>query len=517
MRYRVLVGVLALLLIAPPVISAPVTHTLQTWLDAIAVPSGVRFQVAPALAKDRIYTQLGHGDWPDIIRELLRGYNYAGTWNSAGRLIEVTVTGRNGDGSPPPTSPSNDDALFHYRQTPKVLPPPYRDYGPGSVYAVAVPVQRLRRMPKGTRVAVNLPDGRYQLVHDNAWRHDNGDLTWVGYLDAMGSRYRALITLGDDGLTGQITTPGGIYKLDSDASGDWLVDMDASGLQPGSLADDGLSSGTAPRAASPGRKAAATAQATTAPVNGEGVANPADATVTQDGKIAIDLLVLYTKSLAGRQLPTRINHLLALTNQALVDSQANVVIRLAGLRKTAYPDSGGNAAALDDLTLFRKKLAKLPRWRARAGADVVMLVRKFRPDIQGNSCGIAWVNGSDGSELTADQSFGVVGYGTTSRYYCSDYVLAHELGHTLGAAHDRQHANVAGKYPYSYGYGIARQFGDIMSYYDPELPYYANPNLTLCQGQPCGVPAGNPDAANVVRTFNKTAATVSGFMRSMLP
>jgi hypothetical protein len=108
----------------------------------------------------------------------------------------------------------------------------------------------------------------------------------------------------------------------------------------------------------------------------------------------------------------------------------------------------------------------------------------------------------------------VLGYGQSGGYYCSNYTLAHEIGHILGATHDRLHANVPGKYDYSYGYGINGRFGDIMSYDDPEVGLYANPALVQCDGLPCGIAPGEPLAADVVSTFNNTAKTVSAFVKS---
>ena len=65
----------------------------------------------------------------------------------------------------------------------------------------------------------------------------------------------------------------------------------------------------------------------------------------------------------------------------------------------------------------------------------------------------------------------------------NNYTLAHEIGHIIGAGHERGNPDGArGPFTYSYGYrftaaGILQH--DIMSY-DPglEIPYYANPAVS---------------------------------------
>ncbi len=489
---------------------------LRDLLRAIETPSGVRFRVASEVAGDPIQMPaVATTAWPDIIRGLLRGYNYAATWTPAGKLAEVNVTGRNGDGTAPAAAAPATADLFAYQPPAKAVPAQYRGYAAGSVYPIRVPAERLRKMGKGERISASLPDGRYQLVHDNAWKHDNGDLTWVGYLDGPQGRYRALLTVGDGALAGQILTPGGLYKLESDATGEWLVDIDASGLRRGSL--EGDEGNPASLVLGGVGLASAAAASESRMTDSPGATQPTGAASIQNGKATIDLLLLYTSGMATPKVSTRLNHLVALVNQALVDSQVNAVFRLVAARPISYPDRGGNSAALDDLTQSNKGLRGVPSLRAKKGADVVILVRPFKPNSQGGNCGIAWVNGSENTELMADQGFGVIGYGSANGYYCSDYTLAHEIGHVMGATHDRPHASVQGKFPFSYGYGIANRFGDIMSYYDPEVGVYSNPDLRLCDGSPCGIPPGNPSAADVALTFNKTAATVSRFTKSVTP
>ena len=197
-------------------------------------------------------------------------------------------------------------------------------------------------------------------------------------------------------------------------------------------------------------------------------------------------------------------------NQAYLDSRAQVTLRVVKSKLVDYPNGTDNNLALDDLINHVGPFRSVPSLRVKKGADLVVLLRPFKPRSQ-NGCGSAWVNGANGSELAADLAFTVVSLGARDGYYCSKYALAHEIGHVLGSTHDREHSSVAGRYSYSYGYGIEGRFGDIMSYYDPEIGLFANPDLVSCDGLPCGKPISEPDAADVAQTFNNTAKTISGF------
>jgi hypothetical protein len=503
------VGALPTMSESPP---AP-AKSLEGVLREISTPSGIQFRIAPEVARDRLLTKIAGTTWPDVVRDLLRGYNYVGTWDHKGRLRAVSITGRNGDGAAPLAAVSPLEELFSYRDPSSPLPARYNNHASGSVYPVKVPIDKLRRMQKGQRVSVNLPDGRYELVHDNVWQHENGDLTWVGYVDGPSELYRTLLTLGNAGAEGQIRTPGGLYQVESEGEQGWLVDIKASGLRPGSFeGDEGRPPAVVPASSDLVHGAASSAAGRA--MDQPNSTLPKRATLNSAGLPVIDVMLLYTSGLS--KAPTKLNSLMAFANQGLVDSRANAVLRLVAAKRVKYPNGSDNDAALDDLTSFMNGFERVPRFRQKRGADLVLLVRPFKPHLQG-SCGTAWVNGSGGSPLERDWAFGVLGYGQSDGYYCSNYTLAHEIGHLMGATHDRAHARVPGKYEYSYGYGIEGRFGDIMSYYDPEVGLYSNPDLVQCDGLPCGIAPGQPLAADVALTLDNTAATVSAFVKSTVP
>jgi hypothetical protein len=87
--------------------------------------------------------------------------------------------------------------------------------------------------------------------------------------------------------------------------------------------------------------------------------------------------------------------------------------------------------------------------------------------------------------------------------------LAHELGHNLGAVHDKANSNGPGATSYSYGWRFMASgtlYHDIMSY-DPgqTIQYFSNPRVKYK-----GVPTGSA-TADVARTITFTAPYVSKY------
>jgi hypothetical protein len=395
--------------------------------------------------------------------------------------------------------------------------------------SVSYPVQfnaaALANVPLNAEVDVSLPGaGNFRVIHDNTLAGDLGATTFVGYLKDFGDDFRMIVTYSPSGAQGQILTPYGMYLIKTIGRQQWLIDVDGSDLRhvvP--AANDGLvSRDQAPAAAiagaavQAGDAAAAGTSTSSAPTS---VAAAAGAGTT---KTRIDVLVVYTSGMETQyggvdQVQTRIQNLTALANQAYIDSGVDISLRLVGVVKVDAPDNSSNIDTLNAITNGSAPYNNVAWLRNAYGADLVSLIRPFSM-VQGGLCGISWVGGSNGASMALyrDQGYSVVSDGRDGGYFCSGYTFAHELGHNMGNVHDR--ATVAqqdgnhGAYPYSFGYGLAGQFGTIMSYIDPEVGKFSNPDKT-CKGQTaCGIAeTDTANSANNARSLNNTRRYVAAY------
>ena len=397
---------------------------------------------------------------------------------------------------------------------------------PASVsYPVQFNAAALANVPLNAEVNVSLPGaGNFRVVHDNTLAGDLGATTFVGYLKDFGDDFRMIVTYSPSGAQGQILTPYGMYLIKTIGRQQWLIDVDGSDLHHVVPAgNDGLGSqAQAPAAAIAGAAVqtgvAVAAGATTSPAS-TSIAAAAAADTT---KTRIDVLVVYTPGMENRyggvdQIQTRIQNLTALANQAYIDSGVDISLRLVGVVKIDAPDNSSNIDTLKAITNGSAPYNNVAWLRNAYGADLVSLIRPFSM-AQGGLCGISWVGGSNGASMALyrDQGYSVVSDGRDGGYFCSGYTFAHELGHNMGNVHDR--ATVAqqdgnhGAYPYSFGYGLVGQFGTIMSYVDPEVGKFSNPDK-MCTGQAaCGIAeTDTANSADNARSLNNTRRYVAAY------
>lgn len=373
--------------------------------------------------------------------------------------------------------------------------------------------RQLTTLPLQSRTRLSLPRGAgYEVVYDRRFDHASGNTTWVGHLQGYGDDYRAIVTFGKDGISGRILTPDGEFLVESNQDGEWLVDVQAAGL---TAIGPGRDDAPIPppealeQAAQKKSQGGLNAESPDEPAHSAGLA----AQIANDGSTTIDVMILYTPGLVnrfGNSLAARLDQLVALANQAYIDSGVAINLRLVHTQQVDYSDKTTNIAALNALTNgSNPALANVARLRNTYGADLVSLIRPFNYDTSGGSCGVAWLGGANGQPISlyGDLAYSVISDGNDAQgsgYYCLDLSFAHELGHNMGSAHDRANSDSQGAFSYSYGYGIDGVFGTVMSYIDPRIGKFSNPNITCSTGIACGTSTDN-NALSLNNTRNDVA------------
>ena len=399
---------------------------------------------------------------------------------------------------------------------------------PGEVAAkVAHPISlnlaELTSLAPNSEVALNLPGfGKMPVVFERSEATESGNTNWIGYLRDWGTDYRIIMTYGVDGAFGRILTPEGEFQLESYGSEQWLVDVSASGLsghfslQPDALIPPGHSSIAAGVAAAPTTAGATSTTGTTTTSTGT--------TVDTSNFSTVDLMVLFTDGLAqrlGAGLSVRLDNLVAISNQAYIDSGISIKIRMVAAKQLAYTDANNNNTALNDLLNGQLEPFKTVKTlRDSVGADVVTLIRPFNASKQ-VSCGVGYIGGFNGSPMRyyGNYALSVVSDGRDMNggsSYCTDYTMVHEVGHNMGSMHDRATVKAqgggTGAFPYSFGFGKSGTFGTIMSYISPRIGKFSNPVVKTCANQACGVSETDlANSANNAMSLNNVRVDVANF------
>lgn len=341
---------------------------------------------------------------------------------------------------------------------------------------------------------------RYDLLQD-------GNVSWAGKANVDGTDHTVVVTAGRDALFATLVAADGSQRVVETRHGTTYViarkpQLDARHSPLLRRMPDYIEG--APVVIT-GRDEARTAQAlalATAPV--------------------VDVFVGYSPGMVTRYgstaaAVTRINFLVATTNTAFQDSQVDASLRLVGTLQVNYSETATNSATLAALgdTSGLGPLQALRDARRSSGADMLAMVRPFLTPEHGN-CGLATLNGSNLRPYTTAAAGGAraaVSDGTddNSGYYCGNTTFAHELGHNWGLVHDSANSSSPGPYAYTYGWRQSEPDGGfytLMAYGasgQSEAPYYSNPDIFLCKGQPCGS-SGSADQARALRQVLPVAA-----------
>ena len=165
----------------------------------------------------------------------------------------------------------------------------------------------------------------------------------------------------------------------------------------------------------------------------------------------------------------------------------NISLRLVHTQLIDYDEAGvdqfDNLYRMVDGVGGFKDLKKL---RDEKRADIVGLVLDSP-----TGCGQSTRVGAE-----ADEAYFVVHHACAA----ITYSIAHEIGHILGARHDRVMDANDKPFAFAHGYINGTKWRDMMSYQEgcggcPRLPYWSNPRISY-QGEPLGTAAS--DNARVI-------------------
>ena len=232
-----------------------------------------------------------------------------------------------------------------------------------------------------------------------------------------------------------------------------------------------------------------------------------DADAEEDDGSIIDVLVFYTpraRRQAGghRAIRTLIDHHAAWTNDAYATGGAVQRIRLVAVAQVDYEET-------DQLLALRRlrrqddgHLDEAHTLRDAYAADLVLLM---------TSGGGGWATGG----MREEGAFAVAGIYRANTF-------AHELGHLMGLNHQRENDNSNWPFPYSHGYGLRDETGQLVistiMHTTGWKGRFSNPRQTH-RGHRLGVPGDEPTPsvdgpADAVRSLDGTRRLVANFRAS---
>ena len=223
-------------------------------------------------------------------------------------------------------------------------------------------------------------------------------------------------------------------------------------------------------------------------------------------------MVVYTGDVASTSagIAAEIQSAIDVTNLSYANSSINQRLRLVHTQEVVYVESGNAITDLACIINIDGCLDQIHTLRDTYGADLVCLL----VENGGGGCGRARQMQTVSNTFESN-AFSVV----VRNCAVGNLSFAHEIGHNMGAAHDRANVGVDGAYPYSYGYqDPGGSWRTIMSYSCPggctRLQYWSNPDA-MRAGVPMGVPEGQPESADNRKALNNTAFTVANFRTSV--
>ena len=301
--------------------------------------------------------------------------------------------------------------------------------------------------------------------------------TWRGEVEGSGER--AVLMLWQDGhLSGYFGYQGRVYMINH--TGDQIhtmVEINPAKLPPDHAPDPQKNVGT--RALGP------PAEPVVEPFS-DAARSALEATT-----VTIDLMLLYTKNAASHHIGDPAD-LLALgveqANQTFRNSGlGNISLRLVHTQEIDYDETGADHFKhLYRMVDGEPPFSDVKKLRTQKRADIVGLVLHSPA-----GCGLSTRVGAD-----SEEAFFVVHHACAA----ITYSIAHEIGHILGARHDRTIDASNKPFPYGHGYINGTRWRDLMGYQEAcggcaRIPFWSNPRVRY-KDEPTGTAAS--DNARVI-------------------
>lgn len=374
----------------------------------------------------------------------------------------------------------------------------------------------------GSEIALPLPDGRTEVAIVTATGLDaDGHLQIqaVSRLEGRGSP--TVVTVGRDAVFAAVFTPQGEYQLVTREGRTLMLDPQAAGLTPPKGDDHIPMHGT-----DEGGATVAAAQATKVTANPTKTTVAGSTTTTGSAAFAplaagtvdttLTLLMAYSPSFVKQwgteaAARTRLSNIVQVANAAYGNSGTGVRFKVVGWKLVNQADTAPQTA-LSALRAGSGAFAGMGTLKASVGAAMVAFYAPFNTTTAAtNTCGVAYVPASGSQGLAAYRTqaptlmYSALNDGQTTSSYCSLLSFPHELGHNLGALHDKANSGTSGVFPYSYGKGVSGSYGTVMSYISPRVALFSSPQLKCtATGAACGT-----DTENVVATVLQTKSVVA--------
>jgi hypothetical protein len=410
-------------------------------------------------------------------------------------------------------------------------------------------------------MVIDTPDGTpVRLQYVRHVEHPDGNWTWIGRPAGSGTGRETILTFGPKAVFGSIAVGDDTLDITTSGGRTWMVATDQR-----VAADERYAAATkftSDALKSPVPVSSSTV-ATAAPRASAAPASVSESLTATSSNAVVDLVMGYTSGFAARlggtsQAVTRLNFMVDIANQAYANSRVSGRVRLVHTVEVNYPDATLNRTALFELSGLNcsttgsgtlhlpdtdanctagtvpSALKPLITAGATYGADLVSLVRMYQvPENQ--SCGVSWLIGGGGQAIVgADRKYALSVISDTSGSQfpddgntCRNETLAHEMGHNMGLAHDPDAAagsddsdgdnnpldpNEYGRYSYSFGYSTDSSKGNFYTIMAIPVPgqrsvrLFSNPDISDCEGFPCGVAAQDN-----ARTLSQTMPLVAAF------